>query len=94
MAGDVPAPVNHAAAAGRHDATVPTSYQWPGTSAPLRFRAHVERRNAEGHGAVEFEPTDSASAKALYIYRLVVHDKLNTPCPPRVVIQTLTGRPY
>ena len=31
---------------------------------------------AEGRGAVEFEATDSASDKALYVYRLLVHDKL------------------
>jgi len=36
---------------------------------------------AEGRKAVEFEPTDSASAKALYIYRLLVHDRLITPIP-------------
>ena len=32
---------------------------------------------AEGRKAVQFEPTDSASAKALYVYRLLVHD--NSP---------------
>jgi hypothetical protein len=36
---------------------------------------------AEGRGAVEFEPTDSASDKALYVYRLLVHDKLIAPMP-------------
>jgi len=36
---------------------------------------------AQGRKAVEFEPTDSASAKALYVYRLLVHDKLITPMP-------------
>lgn len=36
---------------------------------------------AEDRGAVEFEPTDSASAKALYIYRLLVHDKRIAPMP-------------
>jgi len=29
---------------------------------------------AEERGAVIFEPTDSASAKLLYVYRLLVHD--------------------
>ena len=38
-------------------------------------------RYAEGRGAVQFEATDSASAKALYVYRLLVHDKLITPMP-------------
>lgn len=36
---------------------------------------------AEKRGAVVFEPTDSASAKALYVYRLLVHDKLIQPMP-------------
>jgi hypothetical protein len=36
---------------------------------------------AQGRKAVEFEPTDSASAKALYVYRLLVHDKVITPMP-------------
>ena len=36
---------------------------------------------AERRGAVEFEPTDSASLKLLYVYRLLVHDKLIQPLP-------------
>ncbi|HVC02704.1 MAG TPA: DUF5062 family protein [Steroidobacteraceae bacterium] len=36
---------------------------------------------AEGRKAVEFEPGDSASAKALYVYRLLVHDKRISPMP-------------
>jgi hypothetical protein len=36
---------------------------------------------AEGRKAVEFEATDSAGAKALYVYRLLVHDKLISPMP-------------
>jgi hypothetical protein len=36
---------------------------------------------AEGRKAVEFEPTDSASLKLLYIYRLLVHDKIIHPLP-------------
>ena len=35
----------------------------------------------EGRKAVEFEPTDSASQKLLYIYRLLVHDKVIQPLP-------------
>jgi hypothetical protein len=42
---------------------------------------HAGIRYAEGRGAVQFEATDSASDKALYIYRLLVHDKLITPMP-------------
>jgi hypothetical protein len=40
---------------------------------------------AEGRKAVEFEPTDSAAAKALYVYRLLVHDKLIAPMPEEQV---------
>jgi Domain of unknown function (DUF5062) len=36
---------------------------------------------AERRKAVEFEPTDSASSKALYVYRLLVHDKIISPMP-------------
>jgi hypothetical protein len=36
---------------------------------------------AEGRKAVEFEQTDSASQKLLYIYRLLVHDKVIQPLP-------------
>jgi hypothetical protein len=36
---------------------------------------------AEGRKAVEFEATDSSSAKALYVYRLLVHDKVIAPMP-------------
>ena len=33
------------------------------------------RKYGEERGAVVFEPTDSASEKILFIYRLLVHDK-------------------
>tara|TARA_Y100001936_G_C16091385_1_gene686505 strand:+ start:4324 stop:4584 length:261 start_codon:yes stop_codon:yes gene_type:complete len=36
---------------------------------------------AEDRGVVEFEATDSASDKLLYIYRLLVHDKIIQPLP-------------
>jgi len=36
---------------------------------------------AEGRKAVEFEPSDSASQKLLYVYRLLVHDKVIQPLP-------------
>ncbi len=35
----------------------------------------------ENRGVVEFEPTDSADQKILYIYRLLVHDKVIHPIP-------------
>ena len=40
---------------------------------------------AEQRGAVVFEPTDSARDKALYVYRLLVHDKLIQPMPEEQV---------
>ena len=36
---------------------------------------------AEGRGVVEFEATDSASDKLLYVYRLLVHYKIIQPLP-------------
>ena len=36
---------------------------------------------AQSRKAVEFESTDSASDKALFIYRLLVHDKVIAPMP-------------
>lgn len=36
---------------------------------------------AEDRKAAQFEATDSASLKALYIYRLLVHDKKIAPMP-------------
>jgi hypothetical protein len=42
---------------------------------------------AEERGAAVFEPTDSASDKILYIYRLLVHDKLIQPLPEEQVSQ-------
>ena len=38
-------------------------------------------------GAVVFEPTDSASEKILFIYRLLVHDKIIQPLPEDQVSQ-------
>jgi hypothetical protein len=40
---------------------------------------------AEGRKAVEFEANDSASDKALYVYRLLVHDKVISPMPENQV---------
>lgn len=41
----------------------------------------------EKRGVVEFEPTDSASEKIEYIYRLLVHDKVIQPIPEDQVSQ-------
>jgi Domain of unknown function (DUF5062) len=40
---------------------------------------------AEGRKAVVFEPGDSASDKALFVYRLLVHDKVIAPMPEEQV---------
>ncbi len=42
---------------------------------------------AEKRKVVEFEATDSASDKALYVYRLLVYDKLIAPLPEEQVSQ-------
>lgn len=41
----------------------------------------------EQRGVVEFEPTDSASEKIEYIYRLLVHDKVIQPIPEEQISQ-------
>lgn len=41
----------------------------------------------ESRGAAVFEATDSASEKILYIYRLLVHDKVIQPLPEDQVSQ-------
>ena len=45
----------------------------------LAFAAAM--KYAVERGAVVFEPTDSASQKLLYVYRLLVHDKKMQPLP-------------
>lgn len=42
---------------------------------------------AEDRGAAIFEPTDAQSEKILYIYRLLVHDKIIQPLPEDQVSQ-------
>jgi hypothetical protein len=53
------------------------------------FRAALEAGVSYGEkrGVVEFEATDSTHDKALYIYRLLVHDKLMVPLPELEVSQ-------
>ncbi len=56
--------------------------------AELVKKAIVEGvKYGEARGAVIFEPTDSASEKIEYIYRLLVHDKLIQPIPEDQVSQ-------
>lgn len=42
---------------------------------------------AEGRKVVQFEATDSAADKALYVYRLLVHDKLISPMPEEQIAE-------
>ena len=48
---------------------------------------------AEGRGVVEFEPTDSVKEKLLYIYRLLVHDKVISPMPEEQVSEKTIRHP-
>ncbi|MDH3387643.1 MAG: DUF5062 family protein [Gammaproteobacteria bacterium] len=41
----------------------------------------------EQRGVVEFEPTDSATEKIEYIYRLLVHDNVIQPIPQEQISQ-------
>lgn len=41
----------------------------------------------EQRGVVEFEPTDSATEKIEYIYRLLVHDRVVQPIPQDQISQ-------
>lgn len=41
----------------------------------------------EARGVVEFEPTDSATEKIEYIYRLLVHDQVIQPIPQDQISQ-------
>lgn len=41
----------------------------------------------EQRGVVEFEPTDSATEKIEYIYRLLVHDQVIQPIPQDQISQ-------
>jgi len=47
------------------------------------FKAALQAgvKYAEGRKVVQFEATDSAKDKALYVYRLLVHDKVIAPMP-------------
>lgn len=53
------------------------------------FRAALEAGMAYGEkrGAVVFEAGDSVNERAMYIYRLLVHDKVITPMPEAQVSQ-------
>lgn len=42
---------------------------------------------AEKRGAARFEPTDSVEEKVLFLYRLLVHDRIIQPLPEDQVSQ-------
>lgn len=58
------------------------------------YKAAIEAgvQYGEDRGVVEFEATDSANDKALYIYRLLVHDKVISPIPELEVSQKSVKR--
>jgi hypothetical protein len=59
----------------------------------VRGALHAGMKYAEERGAAVFEPTDSVNERILYIYRLLVHDKLIQPMPEdQVSQQTLRHR--
>ena len=77
-------------------ATLRAAPQWNGLAFMKKIKHEAELVKAailagveygEKRGAVEFEPTDSASEKILYIYRLLVHDKVIQALPEDQVSQ-------
>ncbi len=58
------------------------------------FKGAIEAgmRYGEDRGVVQFEPTDSLNDRALYIYRLLVHDKVIAPMPEEQVSQKSVRR--
>ena len=53
----------------------------------VKVAIQVGVRYAEARGAAKFEATDSLSDKILFIYRLLVRDKLIQPLPEDQVSQ-------
>ena len=56
---------------------------------PALFKAAITAGTTygEGRGVVEFDQSDTLNEKALYIYRLLVHDKIIQPLPEDKVSQ-------
>jgi hypothetical protein len=54
-------------------------------AALFKAALHAGVQYAEQRKAAVFEATDSASEKALFVYRLLVHDKLIAPMPEEQV---------
>lgn len=53
----------------------------------VKAALHAGMKYAEQRGAAVFEPTDSVNERILYIYRLLVHDKIIQPMPENQVSQ-------
>ncbi len=53
----------------------------------VKLAISVGMKYGENRKAVQFEETDSQSEKILYLYRLLVHDKLIQPVPEDQVSQ-------
>jgi len=53
----------------------------------VKAALHAGMKYAEERGAAVFEPTASVNERLLYIYRLLVHDKLIQPMPEDQVSQ-------
>jgi len=53
----------------------------------LKEAIQAGMKYGEDRGAVEWDANDSASEKILYIYRLLVHDKMIQPLPEDQVSQ-------
>lgn len=53
----------------------------------VKAALHAGMKYAEERGAAVFESTDSVNERILYIYRLLVHDKLIQPMPEDQVSQ-------
>lgn len=53
----------------------------------LKEAIQAGMKYGENRGAVEWEANDSASEKILYLYRLLVHDKIIQPLPEDQVSQ-------
>jgi len=53
------------------------------------YKAAVDAgtKYGESRGVVEFEKSDTLNEKALFIYRLLVHDKVLVPLPEEQVSQ-------
>lgn len=57
----------------------------------LKQAIEVGMKYAEKRGAAKFEATDSVNERVVYLYRLLVHDKLIQPLPEDQVSQKSMG---